>query len=727
MIIPPAPFVAPVPVVVTPPPAVAAPAVQQPTIVYADGNTTPPVVNVGPAAPRRPFAEDPGVQILTRGPIHEAFAETVSFNPEAGILIQRMPPSPIEESAPDQRTDGDNVDWIPGYWAWDDDRNDFLWVSGTWRALPPGRQWMPGYWARTRGGSQWISGYWADARAMEVEYLPTPPASMEAGPNLTQPSPNHVWVSGCWIRHNGRYVWRPGYWAVAQIDWVWMPAHYVWSPNGYIFIEGYWDYAIQRRGVVYAPVYIEPTVYARPNYRYSPTIVITTTVFTEHLFVRPRYGHYYFGDYYDVSYSNAGYYSSHKYNNERVGSDPISTHDRWKHRDDRQWEARKESTFREHRDHRETRPPRTFAVQQQRESVAVSASAPPSDKSSIIGALLEQVIKSSAGPMRVQAVNSDEKQKTTQRVQDMRKFQDERRTAETKTSEPTDNRDGREGRDGQNRAPAQPIKVKQTKSPVVAKRAEELGKGRAPPQALEAPAPDLKVEAPPARIQPIAKPDPAPKPAPVAAPIAAPTPRAPQPVPVPRTEPKTEPKHEPRVEPTAPKIEPKPTDAMSPRGTPRQEPASVAPKPSPAVTPPAAVSPEPKAAVPPPAAPKPVSKPEPATPPAPVPVKPAEQPPVKAEPKVEPKPAPVAPKSDAKVEPKPTPETTPPTTAPAANPRNPVPHVEPKPPLRKGKPGRESPTTAPTTAPDDVEAPKTKGDGKGNQPEKSDRGSRGRN
>lgn len=31
---------------------------------------------------------------------------------------------------PDQKPEGDDVAWIPGYWAWDDERNDFLWVSG---------------------------------------------------------------------------------------------------------------------------------------------------------------------------------------------------------------------------------------------------------------------------------------------------------------------------------------------------------------------------------------------------------------------------------------------------------------------------------------------------------------------------------------------------------------------------------------------------------------------
>src|SRR6186997_3251385 len=97
-------------------------------------------------APPAPNADRDDVQVLTRGPVHEAFAETVTFDPEPGLVAPRAPPDPIEELPPAQRPQGDNVAWIPGYFAWDDDREDFLWVSGIWRALPPGREWVPGYW-----------------------------------------------------------------------------------------------------------------------------------------------------------------------------------------------------------------------------------------------------------------------------------------------------------------------------------------------------------------------------------------------------------------------------------------------------------------------------------------------------------------------------------------------------------------------------------------------------
>ena len=34
------------------------------------------------------------------------------------------------------KPDGANVVWVTGYWAWDDMRKDFIWISGIWRDTP---------------------------------------------------------------------------------------------------------------------------------------------------------------------------------------------------------------------------------------------------------------------------------------------------------------------------------------------------------------------------------------------------------------------------------------------------------------------------------------------------------------------------------------------------------------------------------------------------------------
>src|SRR5437879_3992446 len=82
----------------------------------------------------------PGVEVQTRGPVHEAFAQPHDASAAPGPAVPREPPPSIPELAPDERPQGDNVQWIGGYWAWDAERNDFIWVSGTYRNAPPGRQ-----------------------------------------------------------------------------------------------------------------------------------------------------------------------------------------------------------------------------------------------------------------------------------------------------------------------------------------------------------------------------------------------------------------------------------------------------------------------------------------------------------------------------------------------------------------------------------------------------------
>ena len=71
-------------------------------------------------------------------------------------MVPKQPPGSIEEVPPDQKPAGDNVIWIPGYWAWDDDRSDFLWVSGIWRTPPEGKQWVAGYWREQGDNWQWV-------------------------------------------------------------------------------------------------------------------------------------------------------------------------------------------------------------------------------------------------------------------------------------------------------------------------------------------------------------------------------------------------------------------------------------------------------------------------------------------------------------------------------------------------------------------------------------------
>jgi hypothetical protein len=53
--------------------------------------------------------------------------------------------------------------WVPGYWAWDDDDEDFYWVPGTW-VRPPrlGWLWTPGWWEYGWNGYVYHEGYWGE-------------------------------------------------------------------------------------------------------------------------------------------------------------------------------------------------------------------------------------------------------------------------------------------------------------------------------------------------------------------------------------------------------------------------------------------------------------------------------------------------------------------------------------------------------------------------------------
>src|SRR5262245_10963391 len=84
-------------------------------------------------------------EVLTRGPIHEAYATSAAASPQPGPIAPKAPPDVIEELPPEQKPEGEVV-FIPGYWSWDEDRSDFIWISGFWRVPPPGRQWVPGNW-----------------------------------------------------------------------------------------------------------------------------------------------------------------------------------------------------------------------------------------------------------------------------------------------------------------------------------------------------------------------------------------------------------------------------------------------------------------------------------------------------------------------------------------------------------------------------------------------------
>ncbi|NIL98883.1 MAG: BcpO-related WXXGXW repeat protein [Planctomycetales bacterium] len=252
-------------------------------------------------------------QHLLRGPIHEAFAERVERNPQPSPLVTRRPPEPIQEIPPAIKPPGSDVQWIPGYWAWDDEREDFVWVSGVWRKVPPGRRWQPGYWTEVEGGSRWISGTWAPADVDELAQVPPPPQNLDEGPSSPAPSHDSIWIPGCWNYQDGHYLWRPGFWSTGYDDWVWVPERHLWTSGGYVHCGGYWDYPLTYRGYLFAPYAFYRPAYGFGGYWFTPRVLLRISNVFAHLWVRPPYHHYFFGNYYPDRYRKSGYHPWHDY------------------------------------------------------------------------------------------------------------------------------------------------------------------------------------------------------------------------------------------------------------------------------------------------------------------------------------------------------------------------------------------------------------------------------
>src|SRR3954469_12237043 len=100
-------------------------------LAQRDPPPLPPELNPGasPPAPAEQGRPDPpplppAPEVQARGPVHEAFAEPGTL-PSAPPVVPRQPPAPVEELPPEQKPAGEEVQWVPGYWHWDEERNNY--------------------------------------------------------------------------------------------------------------------------------------------------------------------------------------------------------------------------------------------------------------------------------------------------------------------------------------------------------------------------------------------------------------------------------------------------------------------------------------------------------------------------------------------------------------------------------------------------------------------------
>ncbi|HSQ56019.1 MAG TPA: hypothetical protein VLM40_09750, partial [Gemmata sp.] len=250
---------------------------------------------------------EPGMKVLDKGPVHEAFAQPGAETRGKGVTAPKAPPPPIPEIPPETKPEGANVTWVPGYWSWDKDLKDFIWVSGFYRNAPEGRVWQAGEWTKSAGGTYAYSpGFWrpSNMNSWRVD-LPEPPKSVENGPSTPSSSPDGIWVPGQWEYMNGQYAWRPGYWAYPNGNQVWQPGQYLANGSGYSYCPGYWDYPLEYRGYLNAPVYFSQPLWLNNGWAYRPRFGIGLGLGSgwgygglfDSMYIDPGYNSYYYGNY----------------------------------------------------------------------------------------------------------------------------------------------------------------------------------------------------------------------------------------------------------------------------------------------------------------------------------------------------------------------------------------------------------------------------------------------
>ncbi|TWU26252.1 hypothetical protein Pla52o_01050 [Novipirellula galeiformis] len=402
-----------------------------PTVEVGDNRPAPNSATFEDA--KSDFSE--GIEYLTRGPLHEAFAGPYKVDPIPGPVVAKEPPEPIDELPPEYRPSGKDVVWIPGYWGWDDERDDFIWVSGVWRDLPPGQQWVPGYWHSQAEGYQYVGGFWARSEVANVDYLPSPPESLEQGPASPAPGENYFYIPGNWVYRSNDYQWQPGFWSVGQENWVWIPAQYVWTPRGCVYQAGYWDYDVAHRGVAFTPVYYSQPLYRNAGYSYRPRYTIDTGIgLFVHLFTRPSHSHYYFGDYYGSRYAN--HYQPWATHYRGQGHyDPFYSHYSYRSRRGNDtnlisWITNQYQTF--ERDER-YRPARTIAAQ--RDFVRQNRDAqidPTTLRLSSVGDVLSDLANSGDSNWNLQRLGQDEVKRVRDSLDPLRRLERDRLSIESK-------------------------------------------------------------------------------------------------------------------------------------------------------------------------------------------------------------------------------------------------------------------------------------------------------
>ena len=153
-----------------------------------------------------------------------------------------------------------------------------MWVTGVYRVPPQGRTFVPGYWhaIRTRVW-RWVAGFWASSsRKMSLH------ASTPRGPGRERPidagarrqfrpiSPV------CGSIANGRFCLRPVSGRHSRSAGSGSRRNISGPRVVILMIDGYWDYPMEERGLVFAPVYFHQPLWQNAGWVYRPSLSSTS-------------------------------------------------------------------------------------------------------------------------------------------------------------------------------------------------------------------------------------------------------------------------------------------------------------------------------------------------------------------------------------------------------------------------------------------------------------------
>jgi hypothetical protein len=206
---------------------------------HAAADDPPPLEppTVAPPIPPRPGGAsvdaDPQPSPTT---IHEALAPAPAGG--APVHVDKAPPARIVDR-PGMQSPGAGARWIDGYWEWDRDLKDFVWVTGVWKVLPPGQFWVNGVWKRDGQGWYRVPGF-LSKRKSDVRRDGPPVDRPEDRPGPA-PGPDYFFLEGQYVPSGDGVSWRPGFWARIQPGWSWVPARWVHLAEGWAFRDGRWE------------------------------------------------------------------------------------------------------------------------------------------------------------------------------------------------------------------------------------------------------------------------------------------------------------------------------------------------------------------------------------------------------------------------------------------------------------------------------------------------------